>query len=219
LRLDPTENLKHRISIEERIMAEKIYDAIVVGSGANGGWAAKELCEAGMEVVMLEAGRRLDPATDFSEHVLPHDLPLRGRTDPDNVEMKKRPIGSRCYACGETNVTFFIDEEENPYTTAPGRPFWWIRGNQVGGRTILWARQSYRMSDYDFKAASHDGYGEDWPISYADVAPYYDTVERFIGVRTWMSALGSNPKRSGMRSLTSLTSIAEMASGSLDSTT
>ena len=200
-------------------MAEKIYDAIVVGSGANGGWAAKELCEAGMEVVMLEAGRRLDPATDFSEHVLPHDLPLRGRTDPDNVEMKKRPIGSRCYACGETNVTFFIDEEENPYTTAPGRPFWWIRGNQVGGRTILWARQSYRMSDYDFKAASHDGYGEDWPISYADVAPYYDTVERFIGVRTWMSALGSNPKRSGMRSLTSLTTIAEMASGSLDSTT
>ena len=163
-------------------MAETSYDAIVVGSGANGGWAAKQLCQAGMKVAVLEAGRKLDPETDFSEHLLRHDLPLRGRQDPRNPAFARRPIGKRCYACGETNVEFFIDEIDNPITTPDDKPFWWIRGNQVGGRTIMWGRQSYRMSDYDFKAASHDGYGDDWPIRYADLAPYYDIVERFIGV-------------------------------------
>ena len=163
-------------------MATKTYDAVVVGSGANGGWAAKQLCEAGLEVVMLEAGRKLSPATDFSEHVMPHELPLRGRQDPRNEALKRRPIGKRCYACEETNATFFADEVDQPYTTAPDKPFWWIRGNAVGGRTIMWGRQSYRMSDLDFKAATHDGYGDDWPISYADLAPFYDEVERFIGV-------------------------------------
>jgi choline dehydrogenase-like flavoprotein len=163
-------------------MATKTYDAVVVGSGANGGWAAKELCEAGMEVVMLEAGRKLSPATDFSEHVLPYELPMRGRQDPRNEALKRRPIGRRCYACEETNATFFADEVDEPYTTEPDKPFWWIRGNAVGGRTIMWGRQSYRMTDLDFKAASRDGYGDDWPITYADLAPYYDEVERFIGV-------------------------------------
>ena len=163
-------------------MAQDIYDAIVVGSGATGGWAAKELCEAGMQVVMLEAGRKLDPETDFSEHVLPHHLPLRGRTPPNHELLERRPIGRRCYACGETNAHFFIDEVDNPYTFPDEKPFWWIRGNQVGGRTILWGRQSYRLSDFDFKAASRDGYGDDWPISYADLEPYYEKVERFVGI-------------------------------------
>jgi choline dehydrogenase-like flavoprotein len=163
-------------------MAEKSYDAIVVGSGANGGWAAKELCEAGMQVAVLEAGRQLDPSTDFSEHTLPHELPLRGRQDPRNAAFARRPIGRRNYACEETTVSFFADEVDHPFTFPPKRPFWWIRGNQVGGRTILWGRQSYRMSDWDFKATSRDGFGDDWPISYADVAPYYDKVEQFIGV-------------------------------------
>lgn len=163
-------------------MAEKLYDVIVVGSGANGGWAAKQLCEAGFEVLMLEAGGELDPATDFSEHVLPYELPLRGRQDPRNSALARRPIGRRCYACEETNAEFFIDEVENPFTFPDKKPFWWIRGNQVGGRTIMWGRQSYRMSDLDFSAGSRDGYGEDWPIRYADLAPYYDRVERFIGV-------------------------------------
>ena len=163
-------------------MAEETYDAVVVGSGATGGWAAKELCEAGMRVAMLEAGRKLDPEKDFSEHVLPHHLPFRGRTAPGNALLERRPIGRRCYACGETNAHFFIDEVDNPYTFPKEKPFWWIRGNQVGGRTIMWGRQSYRLSDFDFKAASRDGFGEDWPISYADLEPYYDKVERFIGV-------------------------------------
>ena len=163
-------------------MTQKRYDAIVIGSGATGGWAAKELCEAGMEVVMLEAGAPINPETDYTEHVLPHDLPLRGRRDPRNEKLKRRPMQRRTYACRETNADFFIDDIDNPYTTEKKKPFWWIRGNRVGGRTLMWGRQSYRFSDYDFKAASHDGYGDDWPISYADIEPYYTKVERFIGV-------------------------------------
>ncbi len=158
------------------------YDAIVVGSGANGGWAAKELCEAGMKVCVVESGSALDPSTEFTEHVLPWELPLRGRQDPRNEALNRRPIQRKCYACGETNAEFFMDDTDNPLSTPDGKPFWWIQGNKVGGRTLMWARQSYRMSDYDFKCASHDGYGVDWPISYADLAPYYDRVERFIGV-------------------------------------
>jgi choline dehydrogenase-like flavoprotein len=131
---------------------------------------------------MLEAGRAFDPEKDFREHTLAHDLPLRGRDDPRNELLERRPVQTYCYACTEVNADFFVDDVDNPYTTAPGRPFNWIRANIVGGRSVLWARQSYRMSDYDFKAASRDGYGEDWPISYADLAPYYDRMERYVGI-------------------------------------
>ena len=162
-------------------MAEKVYDAVIVGSGATGGWAAKELCEAGMEVALLEAGPKLDPATDFSDHVRSFELPFRGRGNTKE-RVKARPIGSKCYACEESNEHFFVDENENPWTTPPDKPFWWIRGRQVGGRTLMWGRQSYRLSDYDFKAATHDGYGDDWPIAYEDLAPYYDKVESYIGI-------------------------------------
>ena len=160
----------------------KVYDAIVVGSGATGGWTAKVMTEAGMDVLMLEAGRAWDESRDYREHTLPHDLPLRGRDDPRNEVLARRHRQTYCYACTEVNADFFIDDVDNPYTEAPGKPFNWIQGNTVGGRSILWARQSYRMSDYDFKAASRDGYGMDWPLSYADLAPYYDRVERYVGV-------------------------------------
>lgn len=162
-------------------MPQEPYDAVIVGSGATGGWAAKELCEAGMQVALLEAGRKLDPDTDYSEHVRPWEMKYRNRTVPPEKKAR-RPIGSRCYACEETNADFFVDEVDNPWTTPGGKPFWWIRGRHLGGRTIMWGRQSYRLSDYDFKAASHDGYGDDWPVAYADLAPYYDKVERWIGV-------------------------------------
>lgn len=162
-------------------MAEKVYDAIIVGSGATGGWAAKELCQAGMEVALLEAGKKLDPEKDYSEHIRPWEMKYRNKRAEPELELR-RPIGSQCYACEETNAHFFVDEVDNPWTTPADKPFWWVRGRQVGGRTITWGRQSYRLSDLDFKAASRDGCGEDWPISYAEIAPYYDIVEQWIGV-------------------------------------
>jgi choline dehydrogenase-like flavoprotein len=162
-------------------MAQKIYDAIVVGSGATGGWAAKALTEKGMEVLVLEAGRQLDPMKDFTEHHFPFELKYRGLA-PGSVYAPRQPIQSRCYAASEYSSHFFVDDLDHPYTTPKDKPFWWIRGRQVGGRTIMWGRQSYRYSDYEFKAASRDGYGDDWPISYKDLEPYYDQVEDFVGI-------------------------------------
>src|SRR5262249_55716098 len=159
-----------------------VFDAIIVGSGATGGWAAKELTEAGMRVIVLEAGRKLDPEKDFTEHKWPYEMKFRGQVSAQKLYRERQPVQSKCYACDEYGHQFFVDDIDNPYTTPSGKPFEWIRGRQVGGRTIMWGRQSYRLSDYEFKAASHDGYGDDWPISYADLAPYYDRVEQFIGV-------------------------------------
>ena len=161
---------------------EEIYDAIVVGSGATGGWAAKELTEQGMRVLVLEAGRQLDPLKDYTEHTWPYEVAHRNLTASTQLFGKRQPVQAKCYACNEYGNKFFVDDIDNPYTTPADKPFDWIRGRQVGGRTIMWGRQSYRLSDYDFKAASHDGYGDDWPISYAEMAPYYDKVEAFIGV-------------------------------------
>ena len=163
-------------------MKDEIYDAIIVGSGATGGWAAKELTEKGMRVLVLEAGRQLDPMKDFTEHAWPYDLKYRGNRPSTSVFGARQPTQSKCYACDEYGHQFFVDDVDNPYTTPDGKPFDWIRGRQVGGRTIMWGRQSYRLSDYDLKAATHDEFGDDWPISYAQLAPYYDRVEEFIGV-------------------------------------
>ncbi len=162
-------------------MDEIVYDAIVVGSGATGGWAAKILAEKGLKVLCLEAGRKMDPATEYTDHKWPYELPYRGFGDQADMQ-KTQPVQSLCYACNEYGRQFFVNDLDNPYTTPPDKPFTWIRSRQVGGRTIPWGRQSYRLSDYDFKAASRDGYGEDWPISYADISPYYDLVESFVGV-------------------------------------
>lgn len=159
-----------------------IYDAIIVGSGATGGWAAKELAEKGMRVIVLEAGRKVNPEKEFTEHKWPYEVKYRGQLGNTAVFGKRQPVQSKCYACNEYSHQFFVDDFDNPYTTADRKPFDWIRGRQVGGRSITWGRQSYRLSDYEFKAASRDGFGEDWPISYADLAPYYDRVEQFIGV-------------------------------------
>jgi choline dehydrogenase-like flavoprotein len=159
----------------------KIYDAIVVGSGATGGWAAKVLTERGMTVLVLEAGRKLDPEKDFREHTQPYELKYRGLV-PGPKYAPRQPIQSRCYAANEYGHHLFVDDIDNPYTTPDDKPFWWIRGRQVGGRSITWGRQSYRLSDFDFKAAERDGYGEPWPISYEDLKPYYEQVEDFVGI-------------------------------------
>ncbi|HSF25245.1 MAG TPA: GMC family oxidoreductase [Blastocatellia bacterium] len=161
---------------------EEVYDAIIVGSGATGGWAAKELTEKGMRVIVLEAGRKLDPEKDFNEHTWPYEVKYRGTLSNREVFRGRQPIQSKCYACNEYGHHFFVDDIDNPYTNPDGKQFDWIRGRQEGGRTITWGRQTYRLSDYELKAASRDGFGEDWPISYAELAPYYDKVEEFIGV-------------------------------------
>jgi glucoside 3-dehydrogenase (cytochrome c) catalytic subunit len=154
------------------------FDAIVVGSGATGGWAAKQLTEAGLQVALLEAGKKITPA-DFTEHVQPYQLKYRG---DDPHKLVRRPIQGLCYACRESNQDWFVDDLENPYTTETGKPFRWIRCRVLGGRSLTWGRQSYRVGDIDLKAASRDGYGDDWPISYADLEPHYETVEKFIGI-------------------------------------
>ncbi len=162
-------------------MAAKIYDAIVVGSGITGGWAAKELGEKGLETLVLEAGRPIDPDKDYAEHVPEWEMRFRGMSDRRRVA-ENQPVQETCSGMDEWNSKFFVDDKQNPYTTEPGKPFLWIRGRQVGGRSIIWGRQSYRWSDLDFEANVREGVGVDWPIRYQEIAPWYDHVEDFIGV-------------------------------------
>jgi len=166
-----------------------VFDAVVVGSGATGGWAAKELTEAGLRVCVLEAGSRITPA-DFTEHLENHQLKYRG-FDPH--KRKRRPIQGQVYACRESNQTWFVDDIDNPYTTESGKPFHWIRCRILGGRSLTWGRQSYRMGDLDLKAASHDGYGDDWPVSHTDLVPWYEKVERFVGISGQAEGLAQLP--------------------------
>jgi len=156
------------------------FDAIVVGSGASGGWACKRLSEAGLKVALVDAGRTHGDE-DFREHKPLFELRYRNKA-PELVK-KTRPVQSQLGACDEYTSDWFCNDLEEPYTTAPGKPFSWQgRLRVLGGRTNVWGRVSLRLSDLDFKAASHDGYGEDWPLSYRDVAPYYDLVEQYVGV-------------------------------------
>jgi choline dehydrogenase-like flavoprotein len=159
----------------------KIYDAIIVGSGATGGWAAKVLTEKKMKVLVLEAGRQIDPEKDYRMMTWPYELKYRGLA-PGDLYAPRQPIQSRCYAGNEYSAHLFVDDIDNPYTTPEKKPFWWIRGRQVGGRSLTWGRQSYRLSDYDFKAGELDGSGDPWPISYEDLEPYYEQVENFVGI-------------------------------------
>jgi choline dehydrogenase-like flavoprotein len=164
-----------------------IYDAIIIGSGATGGWAAKRLTEAGMQVALIEAGRRIQPS-EFTEHKPSWELPYLGHSP---LVSETRPIQSTCPSCTEYNYKWFVNDCENPYTQE--KPFTWIRMRVLGGRTLSWGRQAYRMSDLDFKAASHDGYGDNWPISYRELAPYYDLVESYVGVSGQREGLSQLP--------------------------
>ncbi len=172
--------------------ARKVYDAIVVGTGITGGWAAKELTEAGLDTLVLEAGPMIVPERDYVEHVPPYEQPFRGLRDRRR-QRDRQKVQSRCYACDELAEKFFVDDVDNPYTTPKDQPFDWIRGRQVGGKSIMWARQSYRLSDLDFGAAERDGIGIDWPLRYADLAPWYDHVESFAGISGRAEQLGQLP--------------------------
>ena len=153
---------------------KKVYDVCIIGSGAGGGTAAKVLTEGGLSVVMLEAGPRLNPEKDFKEHVWPYELSHRG-------------VGVAGRGKGQFNDEFlapngFWDIEGEPYTTAPGTNFRWFRSRIEGGRTNHWGRIALRFGEADFRARSTDGMGDDWPITYQELAPYYDKVESYIGV-------------------------------------
>jgi choline dehydrogenase-like flavoprotein len=163
-------------------MATNTYDAIVIGSGITGGWAAKELTEKGLKVMVLEAGRPIVPDHDYVEHVPVWELKYRG-WDKRAERQRIQPVQRECYyACDEYSNRFFVNDIENPYTTDPDKPFTWIRGRQVGGKSITWGRQSYRWSDLDFEANLKEGIAVDWPIRYQDIAPWYDYVEDFAGI-------------------------------------
>jgi choline dehydrogenase-like flavoprotein len=151
------------------IRSPKVFDVCIIGSGAGGGTAAKVLTEGGLNVVMLEAGPPLNPAKDFKEHVWPYQLTHRGVGVGGHSDEFMAPNG-------------FWDIEGEPYTTAPGSDFHWFRSRIVGGRTNHWGRIALRFAPVDFLSQSTDGMGDDWPITYADVSPYYDKVESFIGV-------------------------------------
>src|SRR5215218_3401922 len=159
--------------------AQNSYDAIVIGSGMTGGWAAKELCEKGLKTLVLERGRNIEHVKDYPTATLESwQLPHRNTLTTEMLQ--NNPVVSQCYAFTEATQHFFVKDKEHPYVQH--QPFAWIRGYQVGGKSLLWARWTQRWSDLDFEANAKEGVAVDWPIRYADLAPWYDYAERFAGI-------------------------------------
>jgi choline dehydrogenase-like flavoprotein len=155
------------------------FDAIVVGSGISGGWAAKELTEKGLRVLMLERGKNVEHIRDYvNARKAPYEYPYRGARTREMEEAY--PVLSRDYPLNEKNLDWWASDRDSPYTEI--KRFDWFRGYQVGGRSLLWGRHSYRLSEFDFEANAREGVAVDWPIRYAEVSPWYDYVERFAGI-------------------------------------
>lgn len=160
-------------------MDKNTFDAIVVGSGISGGWAAKELCEAGLSTLVLERGRDVKHPQDYPTTTTPSwELAHRGRLKSE--EISENPILDKCYAYDEATSHFFVKDNEHPYIQE--KPYDWIRGYQVGGKSLIWARQTQRWSQYEFEAPGRDGFAVEWPIEYNDLAPWYSHVEKFAGI-------------------------------------
>jgi choline dehydrogenase-like flavoprotein len=158
---------------------ETTFDAIVIGSGISGGWAAKELCEKGLKTLVLERGRNVVHIKDYpTMNMNPWELPHRGAMA--RQQLKENPLISKAAGYGEDTAHFFVKDSDHPYVQE--KPFDWIRGYQVGGKSIIWGRACQRWSKYEFTAPERQGYGINWPIGYDDVAPWYSHVEKFIGV-------------------------------------
>jgi len=155
------------------------FDVIVIGAGMTGGWAAKEFCDQGLKTLLLERGRDVKHIEDYpTTNMHPWDFKYRGKLTRDQKE--NNPIASKCYAFREDSHHFFVKDDEHPYIQ--DKPFDWIKGYQVGGRSIIWARQTQRWSDYDFEGPIKDGFAIDWPIRYKDIEDWYSYVEKFVGI-------------------------------------
>ncbi len=160
-------------------MADNTYDAIVIGSGISGGWAAKELTEKGLKTIMLERGKNIEHIKDYvNAQKGPWEFPHRGGRTQEMI--KTHPVLKRDYPLNEMNMDWWVDEQKCPYTEVKRMD--WFRGYHVGGRSLLWGRQTYRWSDFDFEANAKDGIAVDWPVRYKDIEPWYTHVEKFIGV-------------------------------------
>lgn len=166
------------------------YDVIVIGSGISGGWAAKEFTEKGFKTLVLERGRDVQHIKDYpTTNKFPYEFEHRG--EPALAIKKENPIVSRCYAFKEDAMHFMVKDKEHPYVQE--KPFDWIRGYQVGGKSLLWARQTQRWSDFDFEGPARDDFAVDWPIRYKDIAPWYSYVEKFAGISGNMDGLSELP--------------------------
>lgn len=166
-------------NINTNIESGAHYDAIVIGSGASGGWAAKEFAEKGLKTLVLERGRNVEHVKDYpTTNKYPYEF--QHRLETTFADKQANPIANSCYAYKEDSQHFFVKDDEHPYIQE--KDFDWIRGYQVGGKSLLWARQTQRWSEYDFLGPQRDGFAVDWPIRYADIAPWYSYVERFVGI-------------------------------------
>jgi choline dehydrogenase-like flavoprotein len=164
------------------IKSTEIFDAIVVGSGITGGWAAKELTEKGLKTLMVERGRPVEHRKDYvGEGVKAWQMPFRGKIESSIVD-EQYYVQKKCYAFNDATKHFFGNDKDYPYSTPKNKPFDWIRGNQLGGKSLLWHRQSYRWSEADFNANALDGHGVDWPIRTKDIEKWYDHVEIHAGI-------------------------------------
>lgn len=158
---------------------QNTFDVIVIGSGISGGWAAKEFTEKGLNTLVLERGRDVKHQKDYpTTNKMPWEFEHRGQLTRQLIE--ENPVVSKCYAFREDALHFFVKDKEHPYVQ--DKPFDWIRGYQVGGKSLLWARQTQRWSEYDFEGPARDGFAVDWPIRYKDIAPWYSYVEKFAGI-------------------------------------